>query len=67
MPPLPVTSDLDPQSQLANIHRRLNDLRTFQLPRLRECKGPLDLHRELAEEMRGDLERVRLGIEVCPV
>ena len=66
MPPIPV---LDVQSQLANLGRRLYDLRTFQLPRLRGCKGPLDLHQELAEETYGDLERARQTIEVslvCP-
>ncbi len=62
MPPIPT---LDAQSQLSNLSRRLADLRNFQFPRLRECKGPLDLQRELAEEMRADLQRVRIGIEVC--
>ena len=55
---------LDVSSHLANLDRRLADLRTFQLPRLREYRGPLDLHRELADELRGDLENLRRGIEV---
>ena len=55
---------LDAQSQSRNIRRRLDDLGNFQLSRLRDCKGPLDLQHELADEMRSDLEIVRRGIEV---
>ncbi|ORY35630.1 Sec20-domain-containing protein [Naematelia encephala] len=55
----------DPVSTLAGIRRRLTDLQTFQLPRLSSCAGPLDLHRELAEEMRGDMEGVRQSIDLA--
>ena len=44
--------------------RRLNDLRTYQLPRLIQCQGPVQLFREIADEMKGDLEGVRRSIEV---
>ncbi|WVQ99950.1 hypothetical protein IAU59_007093 [Kwoniella sp. CBS 9459] len=50
---------------LSNLPRRLNDIETFQLPRLKGCLGPLDLHRELVDEMRGDLEGVRYKLEVA--
>lgn len=56
----------DISSTLAGVRRRLVDLRTFQLSRLASCRGPLDLHRELAEEMRSDLESVRSRLEVRP-
>ncbi|WVF72748.1 hypothetical protein IAT40_007566 [Kwoniella sp. CBS 6097] len=50
---------------LSNLPRRLNDIETFQLPRLKGCLGPLDLHRELVDEMRGDLDAVRYKLEVA--
>ncbi|WVR07452.1 hypothetical protein IAU60_004493 [Kwoniella sp. DSM 27419] len=54
---------LDPL--LSSIPRRLTDLETYQLPRLESCRGPLDLHRELTEELRADLEAVRYDLEVA--
>jgi hypothetical protein len=39
------------QQITASIRRRLADLQTYQLPRLRECKGPIDLQRELSAEL----------------
>lgn len=54
----------NPQEILAGAQRRLIDLRTFQLPRLQKCRGPLDLQKELGEEMRCDLEGVRRNLEV---
>ncbi|OCF37880.1 hypothetical protein I317_03457 [Kwoniella heveanensis CBS 569] len=50
---------------LSNLPRRLNDIETFQLPRLRACLGPLDLHRELVEELRGDLDSIKYKLEVA--
>lgn len=60
MPPLPSTpSDLYP-----SITRRLDDIDSFQIPRLAKCSGPIALQRDLAEETKGDLEQVRRNIEV---
>jgi protein transport protein SEC20 len=60
MPPLPsAPSDIYP-----SITRRLDDIDTFQIPRLAKCAGPISLQRELAEETKGDLEQVRRNIEV---
>jgi hypothetical protein len=60
MPPLALAS---PQESLASLTRRLTDLKSFQLPRLRGCKT-LDMQREMAEEMRVDLEGVWQSLEV---
>ncbi|WVW85711.1 hypothetical protein I302_107749 [Kwoniella bestiolae CBS 10118] len=52
-------------SILSSLPRRLNDLESFQLPRLHKCLGPLDLHKELVDEMRGDLEGIRYNLELA--
>lgn len=62
MPPLPSTPD-DLHSSIA---RRLDDIETYQIPRLAKCTGPIGLQRELADETKGDLEQVRRNIEVRP-
>lgn len=60
MAPLPSNpSDLHP-----SIARRLEDIETYQLPRLARCKGPIGLQRELAEETKDDLEQIRRNVEV---
>ena len=55
---------LDPHDLIQSSTRRLNDLKSFQLARLAGCKGPLDIHAELAEEMKSDLESIRNSLEV---
>jgi len=60
MPPLPTT----PNDLYPSIKRRLDDIESFQIPRLEKCTGPIGLQRELAEETKGDLEQVRRSIEV---
>jgi hypothetical protein len=60
MSPLALAS---PQESLVSLTRRLTDLKSFQLPRLRGCKT-LDMQREMAEEMRVDLEGVWQSVEV---
>ncbi|KAK8854823.1 hypothetical protein IAR55_003562 [Kwoniella newhampshirensis] len=66
MPPTPSSSTMtNVQPILSSLPRRLADLQTFQLPRLKSCLGPPDLHRELADEMRGDLESVRYNLEAA--
>ncbi|WRT68317.1 uncharacterized protein IL334_005293 [Kwoniella shivajii] len=51
-------------SILSSLPRRINDLEVFQLTRLKQCLGPLELHRELVDEMRIDLENVRYNLDV---
>jgi len=60
MPPLPTT----PDDLYPSIKRRLDDIESFQLPRLTKC-GSVGLQRELAEEIKGDLELIRRSVEVC--
>ncbi|WWC90782.1 uncharacterized protein L201_005719 [Kwoniella dendrophila CBS 6074] len=52
-------------SILSSLPRRLNDLESFQLPRLQQCLGPLDLHKELCDEMRSDLEGIRYNLDMA--
>ncbi|WVQ81903.1 hypothetical protein IAT38_004030 [Cryptococcus sp. DSM 104549] len=59
---MPLPPSLEPI--LLSLPRRLADLQTFQLPRLQSCTGPADLHAELVDEMRGDMEGVRYNLEV---
>ncbi|KZT60457.1 Sec20-domain-containing protein, partial [Calocera cornea HHB12733] len=47
---------------LAALARRLTDMRTYQLPRLLACPGPLALHQQYASELREDLEGVLRGV-----
>lgn len=60
MPPGPT----QPEEILAGVRRRLTDVGDFQLPRLRDLRGPLELQRDLAEEARTDLERANADIQV---
>jgi hypothetical protein len=59
MPPLPTT----PDDLYPSIKRRLDDIESFQLPRITKC-GSVGLQRELAEEIKGDLELIRRSVEV---
>ncbi|ODN78806.1 hypothetical protein L202_04357 [Cryptococcus amylolentus CBS 6039] len=57
---------IPPSSSLPGISRHLNDIRTYQLPRLSSPSGaplPTQLFDELVEELRVDLEGVRRGLE----
>ncbi|KAJ9101145.1 hypothetical protein QFC21_003363 [Naganishia friedmannii] len=53
----------DPQETIAAARRRLADLQTYQLPRLRDCRGPVDLQRELSAELKEDIRRVKRSID----
>lgn len=57
--PSPSLSDV-----LLPLHRRLADIQSYQLPRLSTFSGPPDMHSELVDELRTDLESIRhqLGI-----
>jgi protein transport protein SEC20 len=67
MPPIPRTLDQDTLALISSAHRRANDLSECQIPRLRECRGPLSLQQNLAGELREDLDRFSRQVEVCIV
>jgi protein transport protein SEC20 len=64
MPPLPSTYDEETKSLIASIQRRQKDLSQFQIPRLRDCKGPLTVQQDLAAELREDFDTLGRQIEV---
>ena len=63
MPPIPITLDTETQALVEQIERRQKDITTFQLPRLRDCIGPLSLQQTLAAEVREDIDRLHAQIE----
>ncbi|KAH7103487.1 Sec20-domain-containing protein [Auriculariales sp. MPI-PUGE-AT-0066] len=63
MPPIPVTLDEDTQKLVQQIERHQHDITTFQIPRLRDCAGPLSLQQTLAAELRDDVDRLQAQIE----
>jgi protein transport protein SEC20 len=64
MPPLPTTFDDATNASIASIQRRQNDLREFQLPRLRGCSESLTVQQQYAAELREDLETITRLVEV---
>jgi protein transport protein SEC20 len=64
MPPLPTTFDDATNTSIASIQRRQNDLREFQLPRLRGCSESLTVQQQYAAELREDLETIARLVEV---
>lgn len=62
MPPIPTS----PAQLLSSLQHRIHDIRAYQLPRLRSCKSSSGTgsQRELAEEVKSDLEYLRRGLEV---
>ncbi|KAJ9118654.1 hypothetical protein QFC22_003874 [Naganishia vaughanmartiniae] len=53
----------NPQEIITAAKRRVADLQAYQLPRLRDCKGPVDLQRELSAELKEDIRRVKRSID----
>jgi hypothetical protein len=64
MPPLPTTFDDTTNASIASIKRRQNDLREFQIPRLRGCSESLAVQQQYAAELREDLETITHLVEV---
>ena len=64
MPPMPTTFDDATNTSIASIQRRQNDLREFQLPRLRGCSDSLTVQQQYAAELREDLETITRLVEV---
>jgi hypothetical protein len=65
MPPLPRTLDEQTQQLVSSAQRLQHDLVDFQIPRLRDCKGPLATQQRLAAELREDIDRLARYVEVC--
>ncbi|CAE6461741.1 unnamed protein product [Rhizoctonia solani] len=63
MPPVASPLFIEAQTAHEGISRRLRDLNEFQIPRLRECKGPLTLQQQFAAELRDDTEAITKRIE----
>ncbi|KAF8674001.1 Sec20 protein [Rhizoctonia solani] len=61
----PVASPLFIEAQTAHeaLSRRIRDLGEFQIPRLRDCKGPLTLQQQYAAELRDDTEAITKRLE----
>jgi hypothetical protein len=64
MPPLPTTFDDATKASITSIQRRQNDLREFQIPRLRGCSDSLSVQQQYAAELREDLESITHLVEV---
>lgn len=64
MPPIPITFDDGTKDAIEALERRQKDLREFQIPRLRTCKGPLALQQQYAAEIREDVEVLARQVEV---
>ncbi|KAK7032606.1 Protein transport protein sec20 [Paramarasmius palmivorus] len=67
MPPIPPTFDEDAQNLVASTSRLEHDISEYQIPRLRDCKGPLSLQQQLATEVREDIDKLARQIEELDV
>ncbi|KAH9899354.1 Sec20-domain-containing protein [Cubamyces lactineus] len=67
MPPLPSALDEETADLIASIERRQKDLSDFQIPRLRQCTGPLALQQQYAAELRDDLDVLAKQVETLDV
>ncbi|EIW78377.1 Sec20-domain-containing protein [Coniophora puteana RWD-64-598 SS2] len=63
MPPLPIAWSNETSELVGAVQRRLTDINDFQIPRLKDCRGPLSLHQNLATELREDTELLARQIE----
>ncbi|KAF7301301.1 hypothetical protein MIND_00695100 [Mycena indigotica] len=63
MPPLPSTLPDSASSLIASAQRRIHDISSHQLPRLRACSGPRSTLDALDEELRGDFNTVKGIVE----
>ncbi|KAI0366810.1 Sec20-domain-containing protein [Pilatotrama ljubarskyi] len=67
MAPLPSALDEETTNLIASLERRQKDLADFQIPRLRQCTGPLNLQQQYAAELRDDLDAFAKQIEALDV
>jgi protein transport protein SEC20 len=64
MPPIASPLFIEAQTTYEGLSRRLKDLNEYQIPRLRDCKGPLTLQQQFAAELRDDTETLAKRLEV---
>ena len=64
MPPLPSTLDSETQGLISSTRRRQSDLSEFQIPRLRDCRGPLAVQQTILADVREDMETFARQVEV---
>ena len=64
MPPVSSPLFTEAKTSYEGISRRLKDLDEYQIPRLRDCKGPLTLQQQFAAELRDDTEALAKRLEV---
>ncbi|THV01981.1 Sec20-domain-containing protein [Dendrothele bispora CBS 962.96] len=67
MPPLPSTFDEETQKLIDSARRHERDIAEFQIPRLRDCKGPLSSQQNLATELREDIDAFARQVEALDV
>lgn len=64
MAPIPSSLDTETINLIDNLQRRQKDLNDYQVPRLRDCKGPLSVQQKFAAELKEDLNAFGQQIEV---
>lgn len=64
MPPTPIQLNNESLQLVDGLHRRQKDLVEYQIPRLRDCTGPLSTQQQLANELREDLDAFTRNIDV---
>lgn len=64
MAPIPSSLNTETINLIDNLQRRQKDLDDYQVPRLRDCKGPLSVQQKLAAELKEDLNAFGQQIEV---
>lgn len=64
MAPLPSTLSEELLTTIDSLRRRRTDLSDFQIPRLRNCTGPLAVQQQYAAELREDLDAFARQVEV---
>lgn len=64
MPPIPTTLGSEITNVVDAVRRRVFDLSKYQIPRLRDCHGPLATQQQYAAEVREDTELLSRQVEV---
>ncbi|KAL5498981.1 SEC20 [Sanghuangporus vaninii] len=67
MAPISQVIDDETKALIDNLQRRERDLAEFQIPRLRDCKGPLSLQQRLAAELKEDLDAFVKQVEILEI
>ncbi|KZV98930.1 Sec20-domain-containing protein [Exidia glandulosa HHB12029] len=63
MAPISIELDADTRAIVDTADRRARDIGEYQIPRLRDCKGPVSLQQQLNSELRDDLDALARQIE----